>query len=70
MELPKSFDLTPSGKIVQSKEYGESGYIENECYELQITLSHNGNLVIEYYSDDDNYLNLTDFIKLLKKCNK
>ena len=70
MELPKSFDMTSCGKIVENKEYGEKGYIENECYELQVSISHEGNLVIQYYSDDDNYLSISDFIKLLKKYNK
>jgi hypothetical protein len=69
MELPKSFDITSTGKIVKRAEIGEKGYIDNVQYEIQITLSHDGNLFIEYYGEDDTYLSVSDFIALIKKYN-
>jgi hypothetical protein len=70
MELPKNFDITPTGRIVERAEIGQKGYAKNIEYELQITLSHNGNLVIQYYGEDDTYLSVNDFITLIKKFNK
>jgi hypothetical protein len=66
MDLPKSFDITPSGKIVERAEIGQKGYGENIQYELQITISDYGTLIIQYYGEDGTFLPLDQLIKFIK----
>jgi len=70
MHLPKSFDITPSGKIVERAEIGQKGYAENIEYELQITVSDYGTLKIEYYGEDGTFLPLDQLIKFIKSFNR
>ena len=70
MDLPKSFDITPSGKIVERAEIGQKGYAENIEYELQITISDYGTLKIEYYGEDGTFLPLDQLIKFIKSYNR
>lgn len=70
MDLPKSFDITPSGKIVERAEIGQKGYVENIEYELQITISDYGTLKIEYYGEDGTFLPIDELIKFIKSYNR
>ena len=70
MHLPKSFDITPSGKIVERAEIGQKGYAENIEYELQITISDYGTLKIQYYGEDGTFLPLDQLIKFIKSYNR
>jgi len=70
MHLPKSFDITPSGKIVERAEIGQKGYAENIKYELQITISDYGTLKIGYYGEDGTFLPLDQLIKFIKSYNR
>ena len=70
MDLPKSFDITPSGKIVERAEIGQKGYVENIEYELQITISDYGTLIIQYYGEDGTFLPLDQLIKFIKSYNR
>ena len=42
MRLPITFDLTPKGEIVEKKEIGQDGYIENIQYNLQFNIEKDG----------------------------
>lgn len=66
MILPTRFDITPKGKIVDRAEIGEKGYGENVEYELQIQFTSDGIVEINYYGEDDTYLSVKDFIKLIE----
>jgi hypothetical protein len=66
MTIPTRFDITPNGKIVDRAEFGEKGYGENVEYELQIQFPSDGIVEINYYGEDDTYLSVQDFIKLIK----
>ena len=66
MTIPTRFDITPNGKIVDRAEFGEKGYLENVEYELQIQFPSDGIVEINYYGEDDTYLSVQDFIKLIK----
>ena len=70
MDLPRSFDITPSGKIVERAEIGQKGYAENIEYELQITISDYGTLIIQYYGEDGTFLPLDQLIKFIKSYNR
>jgi flagellar basal body rod protein FlgF len=66
MILPTRIDMTLNGKIVDRAEIGEKGYIENVEYELQIQFTSDGIVEINYYGEDDTYLSVKDFIKLIE----
>ena len=55
MNLPNLIDLTPEGKLVERANIGEEGYAENVEYNLIISVS-NYITHIEYYGEDDTYL--------------
>ena len=53
--FPLSVDMTPDGDIVERADIGESGYIENVEYTLQIHYSA-GRAFVAYYGEDDTWL--------------
>jgi hypothetical protein len=53
MTLPMTFDQTPGGDFVKTKEIGEPGYADNVQYTLNIGFSQNGAIVHFSYSGDD-----------------
>jgi hypothetical protein len=58
MRLPNYVDLTPEGKIVKKRHYGQRGYIENSECELMVSEDKkNPDLTqIKYYCEDDYFL--------------
>lgn len=62
--LPKSFDLTPIGDIVECVSVGEPGYADNVRFELTIHEDDNGNTLIGYYGEDDTILSIEDYFNI------
>ena len=68
MKLPRTFDLTPKGKIVKRKHIGESGYADNIQYTLQFNVLEDG-VYISYYGEDDTYIDedrIDEIIKIIQ----
>tara|TARA_R100000458_G_scaffold44559_1_gene42637 strand:- start:141 stop:347 length:207 start_codon:yes stop_codon:yes gene_type:complete len=66
MRLPRTFDLTPKGEIVERREIGEEGYADNVQYNLQFHLQKDG-VYICYYGEDDTYLDEDRIEEVIKK---
>ena len=66
--LPTKFDLTPSGKIKDTSEYGEQGYFENVEYGINVHHTEDG-LSVHWYGEDDTEISLEKYLKLKKKNN-
>lgn len=66
MILPKTLDMTPMGKVIESAQFGEKGYAENVQYTLQIRYSRLG-LRISYYGENDTYLAGKIVANIIKK---
>jgi len=65
MNLPNLIDLTPEGKLVERANIGEEGYAENVEYNLIISVS-NYITHIEYYGEDDTYLEEEQIQEIIK----
>ena len=65
MNLPNLIDLTPEGKLVERANIGEEGYAENVEYHLIISVS-NYITHIEYYGEDDTYLEEEQIQEIIK----
>jgi hypothetical protein len=65
MNLPNLIDLTPEGKLVERANMGEEGYAENVEYNLIISVS-NYITHIEYYGEDDTYLEEEQIQEIIK----
>tara|TARA_R100000742_G_C4242332_1_gene61816 strand:- start:123 stop:329 length:207 start_codon:yes stop_codon:yes gene_type:complete len=68
MKLPRTFDLTPKGKIVKRKHIGEYGYADNIQYTLQFNVQEDG-VYISYYGEDDTYIDedrIGEIIKIIQ----
>ena len=65
MNLPNLIDLTPEGKLVKRANIGEEGYAENIEYNLTISVS-NHITHIEYYGEDDTYLEEEQIQEIIK----
>ncbi len=66
MRLPITFDLTPKGEIVKTKEIGEDGYAENIQFNLQCNIEKDG-VYISYYGENDTYFDEDRIKELIKK---
>ena len=66
MKLPNLIDLTPEGELVKRANIGEEGYAENVEYHLLISVS-NYITHIEYYGEDDTYLDEKQIKKIIDK---
>lgn len=53
MELPLVLDQTPEGKLIERREIGEPGYIENIEYKLNIRFQDD-KIILYYYGEDGN----------------
>lgn len=63
--LPKTFDLTPSGKIVNKAELGTNGYAENIEFELYTEETEEG-LRVAYYGENDVWMDLDEYFAIIK----
>lgn len=64
--LPKQFDLTPKGKVVNRTLPGEKGYMENVQYDLIIRIE-NDCLALEYYGEDDTKIAISEYFNIVNK---
>lgn len=63
--IPNAVDKQPNGKIVRRTDFGHKGYEENICYTLQMSIIGE-HLVIDYYGEDDTYLEEDEVDYILK----
>lgn len=66
MTFPTHFDLTPKGEITHRAQLGEDGYTENMEFTLQLNVTSDGSLNIFYYGENEQVIELHEYIEIME----